>query len=450
MRRLAPAPICGALFLAFSAPRALAAEPPETEPPQEPEWAREIRRKLERKVSFEFKDTPLTESVTFLQTLTKVNMIFDPEVAEDKGAEAITLKVTNKCLDVALRRVLTQAGLAYKLMKSAVLVSTPERIAAMRRQEAEARREAASLLSAAAPAGGHAVVVPVTALTEHVAESDLACLCTVEAFRMIPGTMQPADSPFGASVGLLRVKVLQPFRMEGKGVLKKAPAYLDAIAATRLGLRRFRKGEHYLLCFRWDPLLKQILLPEELAMTGDDAYLVPADVVATALKDPGTHRIVDRVWRHRDKTDELERLASAMTYLVRFYRHLLKSNVVSVRLEANEDMYDPVPGHSVYLSLDTLVPDWARRFVDDHHVPNLPPTLRKDGTRMLIEAGFLDEWAGLAEVINEMAERCRQEDVSQDLREYCTAFAKDKEEWLQWLKQTGSELLPATEGGSGP
>ncbi len=155
---------------------------------------------------------------------------------------------------------------------------------------------------------GQAMVVPVTTLAELVEEADLACLCTVEAFCMIPDRTQPADSPFRVSVGLLRIKVLQAFRMEGKEVLKKVPAYLDVVAATRLGLREFRKGEHYLFCLRWDPLLKQFLLPEELAMTVTDSYLVPDDVVATVLEDPRMHRIVGRVWKHRDKTDELERL----------------------------------------------------------------------------------------------------------------------------------------------
>jgi len=142
MRTLAPAPICAAVFLAFSAPQALAAEPREVESPQEPEWAREIQRKLKRKVSFEFKDTPLTEAVAFLQFLTKANMIFDPEAAEAKGWEAVTLKVTNERLDAALRQILAPAGLDYGLADRAILISTPERLAAMRKQEAEARREA--------------------------------------------------------------------------------------------------------------------------------------------------------------------------------------------------------------------------------------------------------------------------------------------------------------------
>ena len=110
------------------------------------------------------------------------------------------------------------------------------------------------------------MVVAVTTLPELIEEADLACLCTIEAFHMMPDRTQTADSPFRVSVGLLRIEVLQAFRMEGKGVLKKVPAYLDVVAATRLGLREFRKGEHYLFCLSWDPLLKQFVLPEGLAM----------------------------------------------------------------------------------------------------------------------------------------------------------------------------------------
>ena len=293
------------------------------------------------------------------------------------------------------------------------------------------------------------MVVAVTTLPELIEEADLACLCTIEAFHMMPDRTQTADSPFRVSVGLLRIEVLQAFRMEGKGVLKKVPAYLDVVAATRLGLREFRKGEHYLFCLSWDPLLKQFVLPEGLAMTANDSYLVPDDVVATVLEDPGMHSIVGRVWRFRDKTDEAERLASAMTYLVRFYHHLLKSNVVSTRLEANEDMYDLVPGHSVYLTLDMILPDGALRSIRDATPTDQPPTLVKDPTALLIEAGFLDEWAGLVEVIDKVAGRCRQEDVSQDLREYRAAFAESKKEWLEYCRWRENELLPATEPETG-
>ena len=60
----------------------------------------------------------------------------------------------------------------------------------------------ACLQSTAAPAQGQAMVVAVTTLPELIEEADLACLCTIEAFHMMPDRTQTADSPFRVSVGL--------------------------------------------------------------------------------------------------------------------------------------------------------------------------------------------------------------------------------------------------------
>jgi general secretion pathway protein D len=95
---------------------------------EQPEWSREIERKLERKVSFEFSETPLTEAVTFLQTLTKVNIIIDPESAEQKGSTPITLKVTNMTLRLALDWILKLADLDYALSDYAIFVSERENL----------------------------------------------------------------------------------------------------------------------------------------------------------------------------------------------------------------------------------------------------------------------------------------------------------------------------------
>ncbi|MHC4249983.1 MAG: STN domain-containing protein, partial [Planctomycetota bacterium] len=126
-------------LLAPAAQRASAGEPRQPDRQPEPEWARAMRRKLERKVSFEFKDTPLTEAIAFLQTLTKVSMIVAPDAAEAKGTTPISLKVTNERLDVALRRILAAAGLDYALAGRAIYVSTPEGVAAAMREEAQVR-----------------------------------------------------------------------------------------------------------------------------------------------------------------------------------------------------------------------------------------------------------------------------------------------------------------------
>ena len=94
----------------------------------EPEWSRDIRRKLERKVSFEFVDTPLSEAVQFLQTLTKINMILDPNAVEMRGNTPINLKVSNMTLNLALDWILRLADLNYALRDSALFISTRERL----------------------------------------------------------------------------------------------------------------------------------------------------------------------------------------------------------------------------------------------------------------------------------------------------------------------------------
>lgn len=93
---------------------------------EDPEWAKEIDRKLERKVSFEFAETPLTEAVAFLQTLTEVNMIIQPDAAEGKGSTPITLKVTNMTLRLALDWILKLADLDYALKDHAIFIADKE------------------------------------------------------------------------------------------------------------------------------------------------------------------------------------------------------------------------------------------------------------------------------------------------------------------------------------
>lgn len=96
---------------------------------EEEAWVREIRRKLQERVSFEFVETPLSEAVQFLQNLTKVNMILDPQAIEEIGDVPITLRVTRMSLDLALGWILRLAGLQYALKDNAVFISRPENLA---------------------------------------------------------------------------------------------------------------------------------------------------------------------------------------------------------------------------------------------------------------------------------------------------------------------------------
>ncbi|MHC4202120.1 MAG: hypothetical protein ACYSU0_19185, partial [Planctomycetota bacterium] len=112
----------------------------------EPEWAKAIRRKLARKVSLDFADTPLVEAVMFLQTLTKISMILDPAAAEAKGATPITLKVTDMKLLIAFDWMLKLADLDYALVDQALFVSTAESL----KEESARRSPPCSALEAAA------------------------------------------------------------------------------------------------------------------------------------------------------------------------------------------------------------------------------------------------------------------------------------------------------------
>ncbi len=105
-------------------------ETAEEEAATEPQWMKDIRKQFDRRVTFEFVDTPLNEAIAFLQTLTKLTIILDPKAAEGGGASVpITLRVTNMELRLALKWILRLAGLDYTLKKEAIFISTPENLA---------------------------------------------------------------------------------------------------------------------------------------------------------------------------------------------------------------------------------------------------------------------------------------------------------------------------------
>jgi type II secretory pathway component GspD/PulD (secretin) len=88
----------------------------------EEQWKLDIRKRLQRKVSFEFVDTPLQEAISFLRSLTNVTMIVDPKVLE-AGPPAINLRVTDMSLDLALGWILRLADLDYAFKDKAIFIS---------------------------------------------------------------------------------------------------------------------------------------------------------------------------------------------------------------------------------------------------------------------------------------------------------------------------------------
>lgn len=88
----------------------------------EEQWKQDIKKRLQRKVTFEFVDTPLDEAISFLRSLTNVTMIVDPKVIQ-AGAPPISLRVTDMSLDLALEWLLKLADLDYALKDNAIFIS---------------------------------------------------------------------------------------------------------------------------------------------------------------------------------------------------------------------------------------------------------------------------------------------------------------------------------------
>ena len=89
---------------------------------EEPKWVKEIKKQLEKRLSFDFVDTPLTNVVAFLQNLAGCNMVIDPAVLEGMGPK-ITLKVTDMKLEPALKWILRLADLDFELKDEVIFIT---------------------------------------------------------------------------------------------------------------------------------------------------------------------------------------------------------------------------------------------------------------------------------------------------------------------------------------
>src|ERR1039457_988310 len=94
---------------------------------KEEPWKAEIKKKLQRKVTFEFVDTPFDQAVDFLRHVANVTMIIDSKVAA-AGLPPITLRVTDMSMDLALDWVLKLADLQYALKDNAVFISKAQNL----------------------------------------------------------------------------------------------------------------------------------------------------------------------------------------------------------------------------------------------------------------------------------------------------------------------------------
>lgn len=86
----------------------------------------EIREKLQKPISLDFVDTPVTDVIAFLHDVSGINMLPDPDAFEDEGP-TITLKVENMKLETALDVILRRfAKLDYVIRDEGLFISNEE------------------------------------------------------------------------------------------------------------------------------------------------------------------------------------------------------------------------------------------------------------------------------------------------------------------------------------
>ncbi|MCK6470340.1 MAG: hypothetical protein L6R28_01225 [Planctomycetes bacterium] len=87
------------------------------------QWKKDIMNRLQRKVSFEFEDAPLSDAINFLKSLTDVTMIVDPRVKAGGAEPPVSLRVTDMKLQLALEWILKLADMKYALQDNAIFIS---------------------------------------------------------------------------------------------------------------------------------------------------------------------------------------------------------------------------------------------------------------------------------------------------------------------------------------
>ncbi len=93
---------------------------------EEQEWERKIKEALNKKVTFDFVETPLQDVVNFLSSLVDVTIVLD--TAATKDAPPVTLRVNEMRLQSALNWILKLVALKYTLKDEAIFISKAEAI----------------------------------------------------------------------------------------------------------------------------------------------------------------------------------------------------------------------------------------------------------------------------------------------------------------------------------
>jgi len=85
-------------------------------------------RRLARRVTFDFRDTPLQDVVAFLQTITRMTIILESRSMAMLPEPKVTLKMTDARLGNALTEIIKPLGLQYRIADGAAYVGTPDNL----------------------------------------------------------------------------------------------------------------------------------------------------------------------------------------------------------------------------------------------------------------------------------------------------------------------------------
>jgi tetratricopeptide (TPR) repeat protein len=94
---------------------------------KEQDWEKRIKESMNKKISFDFVETPLQDVVAFISNLADVAIVLDADAVKDEPRN-VTLRVNDMRLQSALNWVLKLVSLKYTLKDEAVFISKAEKI----------------------------------------------------------------------------------------------------------------------------------------------------------------------------------------------------------------------------------------------------------------------------------------------------------------------------------
>ncbi len=100
--------------------------------PAKAPWRSRLQEQLQRPITFEFTEAPLSDVVEFLRTVSEANIVLDTRGIQAAGKDPkmpITLKIKDVSLADTLDWVMELSGLTYALRRGAILISDPTQMA---------------------------------------------------------------------------------------------------------------------------------------------------------------------------------------------------------------------------------------------------------------------------------------------------------------------------------